>query len=209
MLYRSSILFSEVFNTLEADSEGASLSTHKESLSYRCTTLIVADGSKPVRHDFAAHNLARTLPYMARVLLHLRDLFRSLRRLGPFSAVSSCSMLLACHERPITKAVIAPKSTLQRINDAKPTYSHSPGQPQMTCFLPNAFQLSGLLRTYWQLSQRVRRIHTTWRAVVGSTCFFGELWLNLGDGMPDQAAAILAWRSSVATTSSPSANFTP
>jgi hypothetical protein len=27
--------------------------------------------------------------------------------------------------------------------------------------------------------------------------------------MPDQAAAILAWRSSAATTSSPSANFTP
>ncbi|MFT7577712.1 MAG: hypothetical protein ACI9XZ_004115 [Alphaproteobacteria bacterium] len=36
-----------------------------------------------------------------------------------------------------------------------------------------------------------------------------ELCLNLGDGVPDQAAAVLAWRSSVITTSSPSANFTP
>ena len=36
-----------------------------------------------------------------------------------------------------------------------------------------------------------------------------ELSLNLGDGMPAQAAAVLVWLSSLATTSSPSANFTP
>jgi hypothetical protein len=34
---------------------------------YRCTTLLWQMRSKPVHHDFAAHNLARTLPYMARV----------------------------------------------------------------------------------------------------------------------------------------------
>ena len=36
-----------------------------------------------------------------------------------------------------------------------------------------------------------------------------ELLLNLGDGVPDQAAAVWAWRSPVAATSSPSVNFTP
>ena len=36
-----------------------------------------------------------------------------------------------------------------------------------------------------------------------------ELSLNLGDGVPGQAAAVWAWSSLMASISSPSANFTP
>ena len=60
-----------------------------------------------------------------------------------------------------------------------------------------------------KLGARVTIVTVTepWQSVmVGGT---GELSLNLGDGVPDQAAAVWAWSLSMALISSPSANFTP